>query len=95
MLTGVSFDPGLLGTAVSDGSTVRYDFNPRLARMAHGTGDVFASVFAGAVLRGLDALEAAALAADVVCAAIEATPDSHWYGVSFERAIPLVAERLR
>ncbi|MBQ3810072.1 MAG: bifunctional hydroxymethylpyrimidine kinase/phosphomethylpyrimidine kinase [Kiritimatiellae bacterium] len=95
VLTGVSFDPALLGTAVSDGSTVRYDFNPRLARMAHGTGDVFASVFAGAVLRGLDALEAAALAADVVCAAIEATPDSHWYGVSFERAIPLVAERLR
>ena len=95
VLTGVSFDPALLGTAVSDGSTVRYDFNPRLARMAHGTGDVVASVFAGAVLRGLDALEAAALAADVVCAAIEATPDSHWYGVSFERAIPLVAERLR
>ena len=95
VLTGVSFDPALLGTAVSDGSSVRYDFNPRLARMAHGTGDVFASVFAGAVLRGLDALEAAALAADVVCAAIEATPESHWYGVSFERAIPLVAERLR
>lgn len=95
VLTGVSFDPAELGTAVSDGSSVRYDFNPRLERMAHGTGDVFASVFAGAVLRGLDALEASALAADVVCAAIEATPDSHWYGVSFERAIPFVADRLR
>ncbi len=95
VLTGVSFDPAELGTAVSDGSSVRYDFNPRLERMAHGTGDVFASVFAGAVLRGLDALEASALAADVVCAAIEATPGSHWYGVSFERAIPFVADRLR
>ncbi len=94
VLTGVSFDPAQLGTAVSDGSKVRYDFNPRLPRMAHGTGDVFAAVFAGAVLRGLDALDAAALAADVVCAAIEATPDSHWYGVCFERTISLVTGRL-
>ena len=83
-----------LGTPVSDGSSIRYDFNPRLARMAHGTGDVFASVFAGAVLRGLPALDASALAADVVCASIEATPDSHWYGVCFERAIPMLADRL-
>ena len=95
VLTGVSFDPAELGTAVSDGASIRYDFNPRLSRMAHGTGDVFASVFAGAFLRGLDALDAAALAADVVCAAIEATPDSHWYGVCFERAIPLLVDRLR
>ena len=62
--------------------------------MAHGTGDVFASVFAGAVLRGLPALDASALAADVVCASIEATAESHWYGVSFERAIPLLVSRL-
>ena len=94
VLTGVSFDPAQLGTAVSDGASIRYDFNPRLSRMAHGTGDVFASVFAGAYLRGLDALDAAALAADVVCAAIEATPDSHWYGVCFERTIPMLASRL-
>ena len=95
VLTGVSFEPGLLGTAVSDGSGVAYDFNQRLARSVHGTGDVFASVFAGAVLRGLGALEASALAADVVCAAIEATPDSHWYGVAFERTIPFLADSLR
>jgi len=95
ILTGVSFEPGLLGSAVSDGATVRYDFNPRLARSAHGTGDVFASVFAGAVLRGLSALDAAALAADIVCGAIRATPDEHWYGVCFERAIPELVSRLQ
>ena len=33
--------------------------------------------------------------ADVVCAAIEATPDSHWYGVAFERTIPFLADSLR
>ena len=95
ILTGVSFEPDLLGTAVSDGTTVQYDFNPRLLRVSHGTGDVFASVFAGAVLRGLSALDAAALAADVVCAAIQATDDSHWYGVAFERALPMLVERLK
>lgn len=95
VLTGVSFDPGLLGTAVSDGTRVRYDFNPRLARVSHGTGDVFASVFAGAVLRGLSAYDAAALAADVVCRSIELTDDAHWYGVAFERAIPDLVDRLR
>ena len=94
VLTGVSFEPGLLGTAVSGGAGVEYDFNPRLERIVHGTGDVFASAFAGAVLRGRSALEASALAADVVCAAIEATPESHWYGVAFERTIPMLASRL-
>ncbi len=94
VLTGVSFEPGLLGVAVSDGSGVRYDFNQRLARTSHGTGDVFASAFAGAVMRGLGAFDAAALAADVVCAAIIATPEDHWYGVAFESALPLLVERL-
>ena len=88
ILTGVSFEPGQLGSAVSDGAKIAYDFNPRLVRSSHGTGDVFASVFAGAVMRGKTALEAAALAADIVCEAIEKTDPDHWYGVSFERTIP-------
>lgn len=90
VLTGVSFAPEKLGTAVSDGTKVEYDFNERLTRSAHGTGDVFASVFAGAVLRGKSMLEASALAADIVCASIEQTDEDHWYGVSFEKTIPLL-----
>ena len=88
ILTGVSFNDAELGSAISDGKSIVYDFNPRLTRMSHGTGDVFASVFAGAVMRGKTAAEAAALAADIVCSAIKATDDDHWYGVSFERTIP-------
>ena len=94
VLTGVSFSPEQLGSAVSDGATVQYDFNPKLEKMSHGTGDVYASVFAGAVLRGKTALEAAALAADVVCEAIKATDDDHWYGVSFEKAIPFLVGKI-
>ena len=95
VLTGVSFDETELGTAVSDGKVIEYDFNPRNPRNSHGTGDVFASVFAGAVLCGKSALEAAALAADMVCAAIEATDPDHWYGVSFEKVIPDLVDRFR
>ncbi len=94
VLTGVSFSEAELGTAVSDGRRVVYDFNPRLARTSHGTGDVFASVFAGAVLRGRPATEAAALAADIVCESIEQTDSGHWYGVSFEQAIPSLVAAL-
>ena len=93
VLTGVSFNETEVGTAVSDGQTIEYDFNLRKPRDSHGTGDVFASVFAGAVLRGKSALEAAALAADMVCAAIEATDPDHWYGVSFEKVIPDLVNR--
>ena len=95
VLTGVSFNETELGTAVSDGKTIEYDFNPRNPRNSHGTGDVFASVFAGAVLRGKSVLEAVALAADMVCAAIEATDPNHWYGVSFEKVIPNLVDGFR
>ena len=95
ILTGVSFNDAELGSAISDGKSIVYDFNPRLTRMSHGTGDVFASVFAGAVMRGKTAAEAAALAADIVCSAIKATDDDHWYGVSFERTIPELVERMK
>lgn len=94
ILTGVSFNPSELGTAVSDGRKIEYDFNPRLTRCSHGTGDIFASVFAGAIVRGKTPLEASALAADIVCAAIEATDDDHWYGVSFEKTIAQLVNRI-
>ena len=95
VLTGVSFNETEVGTAVSDGKTIEYDFNLRNPRNSHGTGDVFASVFAGAVLRGKSALEASALAADIVCSALEATDPDHWYGVSFEKVIPNLVDRFR
>lgn len=94
ILTGVTFSPDKLGVAVSDGKDVTFYFNDKINRCSHGTGDVFASVFAGAIMRGFDAVNAAALAADIVCAAIKVTPDEHWYGVCFEKVLPELISRL-
>ena len=95
ILTGVSFDADHLGCAVSDGRSIEFDFNPRQKHCAHGTGDLFASVFAGALMRGKTPLAAAKIAADAVCLAIAATPDDHWYGVCFEKIIPDLVELLK
>lgn len=95
ILTGVAFDDAHLGCAVSDGKKVEFCFNTRQKNCAHGTGDLFASVFAGALMRGKSAPEAAKIAADVVCLAIAATPDGHWYGVCFEKVIPDLVAMLK
>lgn len=94
ILTGVSFEPDKLGVAIYDGKTVSYDFNPRLPHSSPGTGDVFASVFTGAIMRGKTTLEAASLAADIVCHAMQNTAPDHWYGVAFETAIPELIKRV-
>ncbi len=94
ILTGVSFDDDNLGAATYDGKEVKYYFNARIPRMSHGTGDVFASAFTGALMRGADANQAAAIAADFVCESIKATPEDHTYGVCFERAIPTLVDAI-
>ncbi len=47
-------------------------------------------------MSGMEIKEAAALAADFVLAAMEATAgdEQHWYGVHFEQALPLLMKRL-
>ena len=94
ILTGVSFDENDLGVATYDGKEVKYYFNAKIPRMSHGTGDVFASAFTGALMRGADADKAAAIAADFVCESIKATPEEHTYGVCFERAIPTLVDAI-
>ena len=96
IITGVSFEHSKLGVAVYNGKTVDYYFNEKQAVNAHGTGDLFASVVSGALLRGKTLIEAASLAADVVVEAIKQTSGDkeHWYGVKFEKALPYLIKRL-
>ena len=62
----------------------------KIGKERSGTGDVFASAFCGALLRGRSKYDSAAIAADFTLKCIENTvgDESHRYGVKFETAIP-------
>lgn len=96
IITGVTFEETKLGCAVYNGKDFNYYFTEKLPVAMHGTGDVYASVVAGALMRGKPLLEAASLACDFVVECIKKTLDDkdHWYGVKFEKAIPYLVERL-
>lgn len=97
VLTGVSFRPETTGVLVFENGERKYYEHKRLPKGCHGTGDVYASAFVGALLNGKSAYEAAALAADYTVRCIELTQGdaSHWYGVKFELALPDYIEMLR
>lgn len=97
VLTGVSFEPSLLGAAVYDAKSgkTQYVFKQRQEGMWHGTGDLFASAFCGAYLQGKRMLQAADTACGFVVQCIKNTVSSkkeHWYGVKFEKALAQLIE---
>ena len=90
VLTGIGFEEGKTGVAVrKDGSRQHYSHD-RVGSSHHGTGDIFAACFTGALLRGKTFMEAVRIAADFTCRCIENTEQepAHWYGVKFETALP-------
>ena len=98
ILKGIEYGDGRLGIAVYDSrEDILHEYSTeKIPRSYHGTGDCYAAAFVGAVMQGKNYVEAASLAADFVAAAIRATiPDeSHWYGVKFERVLPILVNRL-
>lgn len=95
IITGVSFNEKELGVCVYNGRKFDYYFAEKINASFHGTGDVFASVFAGSLLRGKSLLESAAVACNFVVEAIKATigDKDHWYSVKFEKAIPFLVKQ--
>jgi pyridoxine kinase len=72
-------------------------YNQCIPCIFHGTGDVFASCCVGAMVRGMDVQQAMKTAADFVVEAIRRTledPESRWYGVNFEEALPWLMRKL-
>lgn len=89
VLTGVSYREGYTGIIVYENSEVNYYEHKKMAKSCHGTGDVYASAFVGALMNGKTTFEAAKIAADYTVKCIENTQDddNHWYGVKFETAL--------
>ena len=96
VLTGVSLEPGRLGVMAYDTEKQTF-YNEKMPASFHGTGDVFASVVVGAMMRGCPLEDALRLAVDFTLESIRKTvadPEHRWYGVNFEEAIPLLVSRL-
>lgn len=86
VLTGVSYNENTTGVAIYENGEHSYYEHKKIAGGCHGTGDVFASAFTGALVNEKSAVEAAKIAADFTLSCIENTIDDkdHWYGVKFE-----------
>lgn len=100
VMTGVSFTPDTLGAMGYDSGSDSFFtcFGPRHPASFHGTGDIFSAAVTGGLTRGMTLEEATALAVEFTLACIRATAqDSHasWYGVEFEKALPLLCDRMR
>ncbi|HBZ03781.1 MAG TPA: pyridoxamine kinase [Lachnospiraceae bacterium] len=99
VLTGIGLSEGKTGVYGLDtvtGEKIIYQ-NDKVDASYHGTGDIFASVAVGAVLRGLSLDDAFKLAADYTADTIRATlvnPAEPWYGVDFETTIPKLVNTL-
>lgn len=97
VLTGVSYTDHTTGVVVFENGEYSYYEHKKLEGGCHGTGDVYASAFTGAIVRGRTPIEAAKIAADYTLLCIENTigDKSHWYGAKFETAIPQLIEMLK
>ena len=96
ILTGVSYQKGRTGVAVYENGEMQYYEHEQIAGGIHGTGDIYASAFVGAKLRGKSAYDAAKIAADYVVECIlESRKDpDHTYGARFEPVLGKLIAKL-
>ena len=90
---------GKIGIASYNAKTKQtsWYFHTKMSTSFHGTGDIFASVLTGALVRGLSLEKAYALAGDFVVQSIKKTlshKDHNTYGVDFEAAFPTLIRKL-
>lgn len=89
VLTGVGYAPEKTGVIVYEDGAIRYYEHDKVSKGCHGTGDIYASAFTGALMNGKDIFEAAKVAADYTVKCIINTQGDadHWYGAKFETAL--------
>jgi len=100
LMTGVSNAEGQLGAMGYDSESGKFfgSFCEHIQANFHGTGDIFASAFVGAALKGAPLEEATETAVEFTSRSIRATledKDGRWYGVNFESALPWFINHLK
>ncbi|MBQ8038960.1 MAG: pyridoxamine kinase [Lachnospiraceae bacterium] len=99
VLTGVGFGEDKTGVMGYDSVNDEFWYfeQKKLPCSYHGTGDIFASAFTGALMNGFDWKGAAEIASEYVAECIWLTMadgKKEWYGVHFEAAIPFLLAKL-
>lgn len=96
IMTGVGYSGNETGVLVREHGQIYHYTHPKVAGNYHGTGDIFAACFTGALMRGLSMKHAAQLAANFTAKCIEVTSQSpaHFYGTKFETVIPMLIRML-
>ena len=97
ILTGVSYNEGKTGVVVFENGEYSYYEHEKLPNSCHGTGDIYASAFVGALVRGKSAFDSAKIAADYTVECIKATAkeENHWYGAAFEPQLNKLIDSLK
>lgn len=97
VLTGVGYRAGHTGVVTFDKGKLTYYEHEQMAKGCHGTGDVFASAFVGALACGKSMVKASEIAADYTLECIKVTnlDGEHWYGAEFEKCLPSLIEKVR
>ena len=99
VLTGAEISNGMTGIMGYDSETGKFFeyFHEKLPVSFHGTGDIYSSTAAGALMNGFEPKESLAIAADYTVDCIRASmadKNVRWYGVNFEEAIPALIRRI-
>ncbi len=97
VLTGVSYRKGKTGVLVASKENVYYYEHDKLANSCHGTGDIYASAFVGALVRGKTTEQSAKIAADYTVECIKETANvkNHWYGACFEPVLSKLIDMIK
>ena len=97
ILTGISYREGKTGVVVYENGKYSYYEHDKMSKGCHGTGDIYASAFVGALMNGKSAIDSAKISANYVVECIKdtLTEDNHWYGAKFEPSLYKLIEKVR
>lgn len=94
VITGFLWRDGQTGFFGIHRETGEFSYRaPRIPKHFHGTGDLFAAVFTGHLVKGNSPFQSAKLAAGFVEQVVSATKESSPFGIDFEPQLPRLWEQ--
>lgn len=97
IFTGISYREGYTGVVCFVDGEYSYYEHEKMPKGSHGTGDIYASAFVGAFMKGKGVYDSARIAADFALECIKETQkhEDHWYGSAFEPVLYKLVEVLK